>query len=232
MKRNIVCNSPRTAATNGDGRPEISPDAMERESARIRRRFNRMAAYYDVWEVFLAPLRRKVVRVAHLPTEARVLDVGTGTGRQALAFAAAGCRVTGIDPAQKMIAAAKRNDPRGRVRFLIADGTDMPFDDNSFDAACVSLTLHELLPEIRLLAVAEMVRVTRPGGRMIVVDVAYPPAALCPPLLFALASLFDRHYKAFVTAGPQITLGELGVEIDRTARFWSGLGRIWTGTVR
>ena len=228
-----MCNSPRTAATSGNAQSEIlpRPDAVETESDRIRRRFNRMAAFYDVWEIFVAPLRRKVVRVAGLSSRAGVLDVGTGTGRQALAFAAAGCRVTGIDPAEKMIAAAKRNDPRGRVRFLIADGTDMPFDDDSFDAACVSLTLHELSPQMRPLALAEMIRVTRAGGRLIVVDVAYPPAAFCPPLLFALARLFDRHYKAFVAAGPEMTLRELGIEIDRTAEFWLGLGRIWVATV-
>lgn len=228
-----MCDSRRTAATSDDGQSETicRPEAVETESDRIRRRFNRMAAFYDAWEVIVAPLRRKVVRVAHLAKGTNVLDVGTGTGRQALAFAAGGCRVTGIDPAEKMIAVAKRNDPRDRVRFLIADGTDMPFDDDSFDAACVSLALHELSPEMQRLAVAEMIRVTRPGGRLIVVDVAYPPAALCPPLLFVLARLFDRHYEAFVTADPEITLREMGVEIERAVDFWLGLGRIWTGTV-
>lgn len=99
-----------------------------------------------------------------------VLDVGCGTGFLALLFAARGHRVTGSDLAPEMIARAeeKARAQGAAVRFLVDDAEALTLPDTSFDLV-VSRHLFWTLPHPER-ALAEWVRVTRPGGRIAIVD--------------------------------------------------------------
>lgn len=110
----------------------------------------------------LEPAAREVVRRARLLPGERVLDVGTGTGTAAGAARAEGRRVAGLDAAAGMLEIARRQYPD--IEFHEADFTAMPFEDGSFD---VVLAVHAVMfADDPVEPMAEMLRVTRPGGRL------------------------------------------------------------------
>lgn len=101
----------------------------------------------------------------------RALDVGTGAGALALALAPLVAEVTGVDVEPELLARARQRAP-ANATFEVADATALPFPDASFDLAGSVRTLHHIhRPE---LALAELARVTRPGGRVLVVDQLAP----------------------------------------------------------
>jgi len=110
---------------------------------------------------FLAPLRG----------DERALDAGTGAGTLALALAPLVGEVVGVDLVPELLGAARREAP-ANATFVEGDVTALPFEDFSFDLACSRRTLHHVSrPE---LALAELVRVTRPGARVFVDDQIAP----------------------------------------------------------
>lgn len=112
------------------------------------------------------------VRAFVLPRgDERALDVGTGAGALALALAPLVREVVGVDRSSELLALARRRAV-SNASFVEADAERLPFDDASFDLACTLRTLHHVLrPELVL---AELVRVTRPGGRVLVIDQIAP----------------------------------------------------------
>jgi SAM-dependent methyltransferase len=95
------------------------------------------------------------------------LDSGCGTGALAIALAPLVGEVVGTDTNTDYLEAARAVAPEN-VRFVEGDSTALPFDYGSFDiAGCLRILHHVHRPE---LAVSELARVTRPGGRMLVVD--------------------------------------------------------------
>jgi SAM-dependent methyltransferase len=127
------------------------------------------AAGYDRW--FDAPwgsyafgVERAALLAALGPLHGRrVLDVGCGTGRFTAALEAAGAQVTGLDRDPAMLQLARH---RTRARLLRADAHAVPLDDDTFDLA-VAITLLEFADRAEQV-IAELVRVTRPGGRIAV----------------------------------------------------------------
>ncbi|WP_137125901.1 class I SAM-dependent methyltransferase [Roseomonas sp. HF4] len=107
-------------------------------------------------------LAEAVLDVLPLPAGGDVLDAGCGTGALAGAIAArdAAARVTGVDLSPAFVSAARAQAPAARL--LVADVTRLPLPDAAFDAA-LSLLVLQFVPD-RAAAVAEMARVTRPGG--------------------------------------------------------------------
>jgi ubiquinone/menaquinone biosynthesis C-methylase UbiE len=101
----------------------------------------------------------------------RVLDVGTGTGALALALAPLVREVVGVDREPALLEKAREQAPENAT-FLEGDATALPFPDAAFDLTATVRTLHHVhRPE---LAVAELTRVTRPQGRVLVVDQLAP----------------------------------------------------------
>ena len=103
---------------------------------------------------------------------AHLLDVGCGTGDDVLALAdrvRPGGRATGIDASEAMIDEARRRaGPRGDVGFAVGDAGRLPLADDAVDGSRAERTLqHVERPD---LAVAEMVRVTRPGGWVVAAE--------------------------------------------------------------
>ncbi|MEA2289844.1 MAG: hypothetical protein QOD55_1841 [Solirubrobacteraceae bacterium] len=94
----------------------------------------------------------------------RVLDVGCGPGHLSAAAAARGARPTGVDLAEGMVARACRNHPA--LDFLQADAEALPFAATAFDAAVAAFVVNHLPRPER--AAAELRRVLRPGGRLVV----------------------------------------------------------------
>jgi ubiquinone/menaquinone biosynthesis C-methylase UbiE len=124
-------------------------------------------------------LRRQTVRLAQIQPGERVLEVGCGTGDVALlARAAAGPAgaVVGIDPSPEMIARAQQKAARRRVgidyRVGVIENLELP--SASFDIVLSSLMMHHLPERLKHEGLAEIRRVLKPGGRLLVVDVTPP----------------------------------------------------------
>ncbi|HEY4412616.1 MAG TPA: methyltransferase domain-containing protein [Gaiellaceae bacterium] len=99
------------------------------------------------------------------------LDVGTGAGALAFALAPVVREVVGVDRVPELLKLARERAP-STVRFVEGDAEHLPFDDGSFDLAGTLRTLHHVpRPELVL---AELVRVTRRGGQLLVVDQVAP----------------------------------------------------------
>src|SRR5262245_56292629 len=103
----------------------------------------------------------------------RALDVGTGTGALALALAPHVAEVVGLDLVPELLEHARaRGEGLDHVHFVEGDAMQLPFASYSFDLVGTLRTLHHIArPE---LVVAEMTRVTRPGGVLLVVDQIAP----------------------------------------------------------
>lgn len=135
--------------------------------------FDEIAARYDESlpaHVVEHYLRKRVDYVLEQrPPPARALDVGCGTGVLASRLAAAGYAMTGIDPSAGMLEVLRARTPD--VEAVEASGTALPFDADAFDLVLSVATFHHIADpgDVRR-ALAEMVRVARPGGRILVWD--------------------------------------------------------------
>ena len=107
----------------------------------------------------------------------RVLDVACGTGVLSKALAEAGASVIGVDASEGYLEGARRHRPHPNIAYEVGDMRHMRFDDDSFDAAVSTLAL-DVIPEIEQV-VAEMKRVTRPGG--VVASAVISFLVACPP---------------------------------------------------
>ena len=132
-------------------------------------------------------LEAKVVRFVAPSGEERALDSGTGAGALALALAPHVREVVAVDLVPELLEQGRRRGERlPNVSFLEGDATKLPLEAGSFDLAGSLRTLHHIArPE---LAVAELARATRPGGRVLVID----QIASVDPLAAAELNAFER----------------------------------------
>lgn len=210
---------------------EIGSTDEERAYYRLSRRVYSVYAYaYDAVTLPFRSLRREVVEAAHLGPGAAVLDVATGTGSQALAFAGSAGRVVGIDLSDAMLRMARRKDPPPNVSFQKGNAAALLFANGSFDAACVSFALHEMPSSVRERVLGEMARVTRPGGSIIVVDYGLPEARLLRSVVFQTIKLYEGdHYANFMRSDLDAHLRAAGIEPETHRTALRGLARIVIG---
>jgi len=143
--------------------------------------FDRIAPRYDLLNrAMTAGLdgrwRRAAAAAADVAAGDRALDVCTGTGDLALALAdrvTASGEVVGVDFAERMLDRARaKAEGRPGLRFEAADALDLPFAADAFDAATVAFGIRNVDDLDR--GLAEMARVVRPGGRVVILEITTP----------------------------------------------------------
>jgi ubiquinone/menaquinone biosynthesis C-methylase UbiE len=139
---------------------------------------------YDLFEWVVDPLLfrgqlralwRRTVELARLQPGAEALDVGCGTGTLALAVArrvGASGRVVGIDPSAQQIARARAKAARRHAPIEFRTGVieALPFPDQTFDVVFSTLMMHHLPAPLKRQGLAEIARVLKPGGRLVIGD--------------------------------------------------------------
>lgn len=134
-----------------------------------------------------ADLTEHVRRFVHPAGDERALDAGTGTGALAFALSPHVREVVAVDRSPELLAEARaRAGPFPNVTFVEGDATGLELESASFDLAGCARTLHHVhRPE---LVVAELARLTRPGGRVLVIDQIAP----ADPLVALDIDRFER----------------------------------------
>lgn len=130
--------------------------------------------------------RRLTVAALELKERPRVLDLATGTADLALRIAQThpDAQVIGLDPSVNMLSIgrdkARREEIDDRVKLVEGDAQALPFDDDRFDGVTIAFGIRNV-PD-RGKALAEMARVTRPGGRVAILELSEPRSGVLGPL--------------------------------------------------
>ena len=158
---------------------------LDKRPGDVAAMFDAIAGRYDLLNDVLSAgqvrlWRRAVARITAAGLSERVLDLAAGTGTSSLTFTATGADCVACDFSLDMLRAGRSRlarsgqqdgqlrDGRGRVGFVAGDALRLPFRDEAFDAVTISFGLRNVASPGA--ALAEMRRVTRPGGRLVVCE--------------------------------------------------------------
>lgn len=153
--------------------------------------FDRIAARYDLLNRVLSlgidrRWRRRAVAQLQLAPGARALDLATGTGDVAIEMMRQqpGARVEALDPSRNMLDVAKHKliklDLQRSVGLGVADAEALPFAQRSFDGVAIAFGIRNVPDRAR--ALREMARVTRPSGRVVILELTEPRGSWLAPL--------------------------------------------------
>ena len=149
---------------------------LDKRPGDVAAMFDAIAGRYDLLNDLLSMgqvrlWRRTVARIAGARPGERVLDLAAGTGTSSLTFTAAGADCVACDFSLGMLRAGKsrlRESGPGRLGFVAGDALRLPFRDGAFDTVTISFGLRNVADPVA--GLAEMRRVTRPGGRLVVCE--------------------------------------------------------------
>ncbi|WGW10936.1 demethylmenaquinone methyltransferase [Saxibacter everestensis] len=151
---------------------------LDKQPHEVALMFDDVAARYDLTNDVLSlgqarRWRNDVVRAVAPQRGEKILDLAAGTGTSSEPFADLGADVVAGDISQGMLAQGRRRRPD--IDFRYADATDLPFDDDTFDAVTISFGLRNIADTKK--ALTEMLRVTKPCGRLVICEFSTPTFA-------------------------------------------------------
>jgi len=160
-------------------------------------------------EPLMHSIRTRIPRFAGMKSGERILDVCCGTGALALYYARKGILATGIDLNPRMIEVAENKRKKlslTTVSFHVGDAIYLPFKDNVFDYASLSMSLHEKEREDRDRIISEMKRVVKEKGDLIFIDYRLPlprvPVSSTVKMIeFIAGREHNRCFKDYVKQG-------------------------------
>ncbi len=149
---------------------------LDKHPSEVAAMFDEVAARYDLTNTVLSlgqdrGWRRAVADALDLRPGQRVLDLAAGTATSSAALAGTGADVVGCDFSLGMLRVGARAGHEG-VELVAGDALRLPFRDGAFDAVTISFGLRNTQDVDR--ALAELRRVTRPGGRLVVCEFSHP----------------------------------------------------------
>ncbi|MET4780986.1 demethylmenaquinone methyltransferase [Glaciihabitans sp. UYNi722] len=152
---------------------------LSKQPQEVAEMFDGVAQHYDRTNSVLSMGNSLIWRVATVKAVApqageRILDIAAGTGTSSAALAKTGADVVAADFSAGMIEVGRKKHPN--ITFVEADAMALPFKANEFDAVTISFGLRNI--EDPKKALAEMYRVLKPGGRLVICEFSKPPRAL------------------------------------------------------
>ena len=158
--------------------------------SQVRAMFDRIARVYDRMNSIMTAgmhhrWRQRAAELTHVGADSRALDVATGTGDLAVELARRGASVTGLDFSERMLEFAEAKDPR--IEWVQGNALDLGYADGEFDAVTAGFGARNFADLDR--GLAEMARVAKPGGRVVVLEITSPER---PPLSWFFSLWFDR----------------------------------------
>ncbi|MBG6237292.1 demethylmenaquinone methyltransferase/2-methoxy-6-polyprenyl-1,4-benzoquinol methylase [Mycetocola sp. CAN_C7] len=152
---------------------------LSKQPAQVSAMFDQVSTHYDRTNTVMSVGNDQLWRVA--TTRAvdphpgdRILDLAAGTGTSSASLAKSGATVIAADFSPGMIEVGRKKFGRVRnLQFVEADATNLPFADDEFDATTISFGLRNVVEPKK--AIAEMFRVTKPGGRIVICEFSTPP---------------------------------------------------------
>ena len=153
---------------------------LGKDPRRVSGMFDEVARGYDRTNTVLSLGNDQLWRVATTRAVAprsgqRILDLAAGTGASSVSLARSGATVVAADFSPGMIAEGRRRHGGiPNLSFVEADATALPFADDEFDAVTMSFGLRNVNEPKK--ALGELLRVTKPGGRLVICEFSHPPA--------------------------------------------------------
>ncbi len=188
----------------------MSKADLNKQPSEIAAMFDSVAPTYDRTNDLLSfgqsRIWRTKVREAVAPESGQsILDLAAGTGTSSVSFLKPGVRVVSGDFSEGMLAEGRKRHPQ--LEFVFADATNLPFKDGEFHATTISFGLRNVVDVPK--ALAEMHRVTKPGGRIVVCEFSKVVAPLRWAYSFYLKALMPAVAKlAAINADAYEYLGE------------------------
>lgn len=231
---------------------------LSEKGEQIQQMFGAIAPRYDFLNHLLSfgidkRWRKTAVRLVKYSEGGRILDVATGTGDLALEIARAtpdSVRVTGADFSQEMVRIGEQKVAASpfsqRVDLRVAPCEDLPFPSNTFDSVTIAFGIRNVVD--RRLGLAEMWRVLKPSGRMVILEFSTPRSAVFRTLyhlyfrriLPVIGGLFSRYnaYKYLPDSVMEFPSSEefcqimtdIGLKNVRCQPLTFGIASIYTGT--
>jgi len=151
--------------------------ALDKKPREVAAMFDGVAKRYDTTNTVLSLgmdklWRRRTRQCLQLRAGERVLDLAAGTGVSTAELMRSGADAVACDFSLGMLRAGKANRSRRTVQFVAGDGMHLPFADETFDAVTISFGLRNIANAP--MALREMRRVVRPGGRLVVCEFSRP----------------------------------------------------------
>ncbi len=191
--------------------------------------FRRLSYIYDFIGIILSGTRTKVAAFTNAKKGSKILDVATGTGKQAFSFAKMGYEVIGIDLSEPMLRLAVRNNRYNNANFVLADAAKLPFKDEYFDICCMSLALHEMPLNIREEVLQEIFRVTRSNGTIMIMDYARSPKNMLGRYFvrYIAKSFESKYYPEFIHSDLDPLLERKGIKVTAEMSVTYGIFKIF-----
>lgn len=149
---------------------------LHKDPSQVANMFDEVAENYDLTNDVLSlgidrMWRKATFAAVGAAPGQRVLDLAAGTGTSSVPYAEAGIDVVPCDFSAGMVAVGKQRRPD--LPFVVGDATALPFADDTFDAVTISFGLRNVVDTSQ--GLAEMLRVTKSGGRLVVCEFSHPP---------------------------------------------------------
>ncbi len=181
--------------------------------------FSRWAPVYDVFEILLSDVRKKIIQEIH-PIHKSILDIATGTGSLAIELSKSAQKVVGIDLSSEMLDIAEKKRRNKNLSFLQMDASKMKFDDGEFDIVTISLGLHDMPLEIRSLVLEEAKRVFKKDGKLFILEYDLPKINILGPAYSHLINIFEsKYYLDFIQSDFENYLNSFGFKIEKRTNY-------------